>query len=93
MELIQSLQGLSGLIETAELLEQNGLPFSSLSGDLEAIGAVSKTDLNRLAGPSIPLDQALLILVGDKRLVQNQLKSLNLPVPTELTVSGDPKAM
>lgn len=91
MNTIQSFQGLGGVIQTAETRELNGLAFSSLGDDLAAMQAVSLSELNGLAKEAIPLDQALLVLVGDKATILKQLEGLDLPTPTELNVSGEPQ--
>ena len=72
---IQSFQGLSGILNTAAVLEQNGLLFSQLGDDLNAIGATAEAELNKLAGPAVPLEQAVLVLVGDKPSILEQLKN------------------
>ncbi len=90
MQLIQSFQGLGGLIAIAQTLESNGLPFRSLGEDLGTIAAATAADLNGLAPAALPLDQALLVLVGDKATILEQIKDLDLPEPEELTVTGDP---
>ncbi len=90
MSTIQSFQGLDGIIETAEERELNALPFSSLGDDLMAMNAVSRNGLNALAKEALPLDAALLVLVGDKAIIMKQLEGLGLPSPTELTVRGEP---
>jgi predicted Zn-dependent peptidase len=92
MDMIQSFQGLGGLIDIAQTLEMNGLPFTSLGVDLGAIAAATEADLNGLAPAALPLDQALLVLVGDKATILEQIKDLDLPEPQELTVTGDPLA-
>jgi predicted Zn-dependent peptidase len=91
VEMIQSFQGLAGILNAAAELEEAGLPFSTLGDDLAAIGGASEAELNKLAGPAISLEQAVLVLVGDKKLITEQIKSLELPTPIELTVQGEPK--
>jgi predicted Zn-dependent peptidase len=90
-ERVESFEGLGGLLKTAVDLEECGLPFSTVADDLKSMAAASETDLNHLANSAIPLDQAVLVLVGDKKLITQQLKGLNLPAPVELTVRGDAK--
>ena len=90
MSTIQSFQGLGGVIGTAEDRELNGLSFASLGDDLAAMTAVSQGDLNALAKTAVPLEEALLVLVGDKKVIMKQLEGLGLPTPTELTVRGEP---
>ncbi|MCZ6699302.1 MAG: hypothetical protein O7D94_10265, partial [Planctomycetota bacterium] len=88
--MIQSFQGLRGILAMAATLELNELPFSSIGDELNAIGDVTEDALNKLAGPSIPLDQAVIVLVGDKKTILAQIADLGLPTPTELTVTGEP---
>ena len=88
---MQSFEGLGGMLIAAAELEKNGLPFSALGEELKSIGATTATDLNELAAKAIRLDESLLVLVGDKRLIEAQLKGLDLPAPVELTVEGDVK--
>ncbi len=92
MDMIQSFQGLGGLIAIAQTLESNGLPFNSLGKDLDTIAVATEADLNGLAPAALPLDKALLVLVGDKATILEQIKDLDLPEPEELTVTGDPVA-
>ena len=89
MSAIQSFQGLRGIVATAEQRELNGLPFGSLGKDLSAMTKVNEKDLNALATKAIPLQEALLVLVGDKTVIFKQLEGLGLPTPTELNVRGE----
>lgn len=89
MELVQSFEGLDGLIASARLLDVNGLPFTSIGDDLTAITRITETDLNKLAAPALQMDQALIVLVGNRKLIEEQLKGLDLPPPEVLTVQGD----
>lgn len=65
------------------------MPFSSLGDDLTLLGSISESDLNPLARPAIALENAVLVLVGDKKLISEQLKNLPLPAAVEMTVTGD----
>lgn len=89
MEVVQSFQGLSGLVATAELLDQNGLPFSTLGDDLAKMSQIKADDLNSIASSAIPLDQALLVLVGNRKLIESQIGDLDLPTPEQLTARGE----
>lgn len=89
MDLVQSFQGLSGLVATAELLEQNGLPFDTIGDDLGQMTKINSDDLNSIASSAIPLDQALLVLVGKKELIESQIKDMGLPAPEQLTTRGE----
>lgn len=89
MEIVQGFQGLSGVINTAESLEVAGRPFDSLAADLSAMSSISESDLNALANKAIPLENALLVLVGDRKLIESQLSGLDLPKPELRTVRGE----
>ena len=89
MDMIQSFAGLRGILGAATTLVRNNRPFSDLGEELKAIAAVRKSDLNRLTYGAVPLEKGLLVLVGDKKLVLEQLKGLELPTPVELTVNAD----
>ncbi len=90
MELVQGFEGLEGLVGTARLLEQNGLPFSTISEDLSAIPKITEVELNALTSKAIQFERALIVLVGNRKLIEEQLKGIELPAPEELTVGGDP---
>ena len=83
--------GLGGLLATAAHLDFNGLPLASLSEDLSAMALIGEDALNRRAGPAVPLDEALLVLVGDRATILEQLEGKGLPAPEEWTVKGEPK--
>ena len=89
-ETIQAFQGLRGILGVAALLDRNGLPFSTVGEDLGMIGKVDAGKLSTLAKGAAPIESGVLILVGDKKLILEQIKDLGLPQPRELTVTGDP---
>jgi zinc protease len=86
---VESFQGLRGILSTAETLEEVGLPFTTIGEDMGKLKNVSDADLNSRIKDALPLDNALLVLVGDKKLILEQLKGLQLPTPTEYTVNGE----
>ena len=77
-------------LSTAATLVRNNRPFSAIGDELNAITRVTDKDLNALAHNAVPLEKALLLLVGDKDEITRQLEGLDLPAPIELTVTGDP---
>lgn len=92
-DLVQSFAGLSGVLGVAAEFVSNGREFAELGKDLAALRAATDADLNKLAGPAIPLEQGALILVGDGAEIRAQLRQLtDLPEPVELDVRGRPKA-
>ncbi len=90
-ELMESFQGVRGTLAAATTLIRNGRPFSDLAEELASLDNVSEGVLNGLAKAAVPLEQGLLLLVGDKRLILEQIKGLDLPEPIELTAAGDLK--
>ena len=90
MRLVQSFAGLGGILNTAATLVRNGRPFSDIGEEIKQVARIGETELNRLAYNGVPLEHALLVLVGDKGEIEKQLEGLDLPAPTEFTVNGDP---
>lgn len=88
-DVIQSFEGLGGVLNTAAGPVAAGLPFEALVKDFQALPTVSPDELNTLAPAAIPLPQAVLVLVGDKTSIESQLKTLNLPPAVEATVRGE----
>jgi predicted Zn-dependent peptidase len=78
-ETIQSLAGLQGVISKAMSLHTLGLPFSAITSELGQLEVLKANDLNSLVNSSIPLEMALLVLVGDKAQILKQLEGLGLP--------------
>ena len=83
-ETIQSLTGLDGIIGKAVSLANLGRPYSSIGTDLNEFVTLKASDLNFLSKESIPLEKALLVLVGDKAQILKQLEGLGLPTPIEV---------
>ena len=90
MDMIQSFSGLNGILATASVLVRNGRPFSDLGTELAQVAKISQEDLNTLARKALPMDGALLVLVGDKKAILPQLEGLSLPAPVEYDASGRP---
>ena len=88
MSMVNAFAGLDGILGTSATLIRNGRPFSDLGEELRTVARITETDLNRLAYEAVPLQQALLVLVGDKERILVQLGNLGLPAPIELTTSG-----
>jgi predicted Zn-dependent peptidase len=83
-DLVQSMGSLQSILATAAGLHLNGRPFTSLREDLREIKGLTAEELNRLAKASIPLEQGVLVLVGDKATILKQLEGLGLPAPVEV---------
>jgi zinc protease len=85
---VRSFQGLAGMLGAVSAPLTSGLPLSTLSSDLEAINGVGASELNALAKTAIPVESGVLVLVGDKQVILDQLKGLELPAPTFYDAQG-----
>lgn len=90
MSMVEEFQGLGGIVSMGVTLVRNGMPFSSIADELAAIDRTTEAELNRLAYEAVPLQKALLVLVGDGRLIREQLAGLELPEPIEMDSLGRP---
>jgi predicted Zn-dependent peptidase len=90
-ETIRAFEGLPGVAGAAATFTLNGLPLSTTASDLEAMSRVTAGDLNALAKKALPLDAGVLVLVGDKKLILEQIKDLGLEAPVEYTAMGERK--
>lgn len=83
-EKIQGLTGIEGIVGQAMALNLLGMPFSTITNDLSEIATIRAADINALANKSIPLEKALVVLVGDKGQILKQLDGVGLPKPIEV---------
>jgi hypothetical protein len=90
-ETISAFEGLTGVAGAAATFTLNGLPLTTTASDLEAMSRVTAGDLNALAKKALPLDAGVLVLVGDKKLILEQIKDLGLEAPVEYTAMGERK--
>jgi predicted Zn-dependent peptidase len=90
-DLVQAFQGLGGLLGAAGETVLNGVPFDTLGKDAAAMGNVKGADLNAAAKAGVRVDEGVLVLVGDKKLILDQIKDLGLPTPVEVGPDGAPK--
>ncbi len=89
MSMINSFAGLGGILGAATTLVRHDRPFTDMGEELQAVSRVTEADLNRLAYGAVPLEQGLLVLVGDNASILKQLSGLDLPDAVELTPMGD----
>ncbi len=85
---IQSFQSLSGMIGEGVERVMNGVPIETLAADIEEMPGVGAPQLNALASWAFPLEKGVLVLVGDKKLILEQIKELDLPKPIEVDAHG-----
>ena len=79
-DLIQNYADLGSVLDSAITLIRNNRPFDAAGEDLKASQQVGQADLNSLAKSAIPYENALLILVGDRKLILEQTKGLGLKI-------------
>jgi predicted Zn-dependent peptidase len=89
-ETVQSFATLSGMIGLAADLAAAGLPLRTVSEDLEAMERATAAELNALAPRALDLKSGVLVLVGDRGQILEQIRGLDLPAPVEVDVYGDP---
>ncbi len=88
-DVIQSFAGLNGVLQEAIERTAAEMPFDSLARDMATMQSANTAELNKLAGPALPLDNGVVVLVGDKKTILEQIKDLGLATPIEVTVRGD----
>ncbi len=92
-DLIQDFEGLGGTLTQAAALLAAGLPLESIPADLAAAAKLTAADLNALVKPArdaMPLGRGVLVLVGDKKTILEQIGQAGLSEPVELDADGKP---
>ncbi len=89
---MQSFEGLRQILGVAGELSRCDLPFDTIAKDLAAGAAINASQLNALSPKALDLDRGVLVLVGDKGLILEQIKDLGLPAPVEVDTQGEPIA-
>ena len=89
-ETAASFQTLGGASGSAVELVLNGLPWEQLSRDLAAITATTADLVNASSRADLDLDAGVLVLVGDKKTILEQIQGLGLPTPEERDARGRP---
>lgn len=89
-DVIQAFQGLSGIIREGVERTLNGMAFESLAADVERMQTMDAAMLNRQAPSAIPVERGVLVLVGDKKTILEQIKDLNLQTPVEMDINCSP---
>ncbi|HWQ27611.1 MAG TPA: pitrilysin family protein, partial [Dehalococcoidia bacterium] len=87
-DVIQDFEQNAGLISAAARLLEARLPWDTVAGDLAALNALTPESLNARAKETFPIEQGVLVLVGDRDAILPQLKDLDLPAPVEYTIDG-----
>ena len=80
-EIVQSFEGLPGLLGQGTQAVVNGVPFKTIADDLAAARACNAPALNTLAKDSVPLQRRRARAGRGSPKVLPQLKGLGLPPP------------
>jgi len=86
---VGSFSGLSGIVGTATSYVELGVPFETLGEDLAVMQRTTAAAVNAEAKVALPLDRAVLVLVGDKATILPQLKEAGVPAPVEVDSWGE----
>ncbi|HEX2839343.1 MAG TPA: pitrilysin family protein [Phycisphaerales bacterium] len=88
---VSSFGTLSGFVAQAGTLAEIGMPWSTVADDFAAMGQVDASALNALAKSAVDMDRAVMVLVGDRALITEQLKNpdLKLDLPEPIFVNAD----
>lgn len=82
--LVETLDSLNSITANLASLVQLGLSINQLGMDYTALSKVTLSDLNNEAKTMFPMNKAIIVLVGDKAKILEQIKGLPLPEPTFL---------
>ncbi|MCC7230476.1 MAG: insulinase family protein [Fimbriimonadaceae bacterium] len=77
-----------GLLDTVITYAANGIGFGQIGAELERFANQDMESLNRVAKSGLPLDRALIVLVGDKGEILKQIAGLGLAQPEVMTAGG-----
>ncbi len=80
-ERVQSASTVAGLVGTAASLYEDGRSYTDLGKDFAEISGLTPASLNAIVKGALPLENGVLILVGDKGAILAQLQGLGLPAP------------
>jgi predicted Zn-dependent peptidase len=89
-ETIQSFEGHAGPLQAASECLASGLTYDTVAADLASLSSINAAELNLASRDATPLERGLLLLIGDKAQILEQIKDLGLPTPIELTPEGEP---
>jgi predicted Zn-dependent peptidase len=71
----------SGIINVLELVDLHGLPADYLKTFLKRVYAVTPKDVQRLAQKYIRDDKATIVVVGDRKVIEEQIKPYGTIAP------------
>src|SRR5205807_595772 len=87
-QLTERFGSLDAMLGTVHGLLLLGAPLDSTTQDLAKAAKADANALNSAMKQTIDLKRSVLILVGDKKLILEQIKDLQLAKPVELDADG-----
>jgi predicted Zn-dependent peptidase len=87
---VRDFSSLSGMLDAIGERLDAGLDFELFSRDLGMIGRIDEKELNETANTAIQMNHAVLVLVGDKATILEQIKGQRLPDPEFYSLDGEP---
>ena len=81
------LEGVStpeSIVGSANILSTEGRSFTDLITESNALAKISTANVNTIAKNAVQLNNAIWVLVGDKKTVLPQLEGLGLPSPEDI---------
>jgi zinc protease len=78
---VDSASTVAGLVGTAASMYEDGRSYGDLGKDFSEISGLTPASLNAIVKGALPLEDGVLVLVGDKGQILSQLKGLGLPAP------------
>lgn len=88
-ELVQNFETQSGIVSLFSALQVNQQSGNLINEFSARIQNLSLEEFNAWARQSAKLSQASITIVGDKKMILEQCKDLNLPEPVFRTVEGE----
>lgn len=85
---VQSFSTLRGILGAADDLVVSGLELSTLASDVLALDKVTAAEINKLAKEAVAMEKGVLVLVGDRATILEQIKDLGLPEPVTVDARG-----
>jgi zinc protease len=85
---LETFGTLDGMLGEARGLMLLNAPMDTSSTDLAKSRDIQAPALTAALKQAVDLDKSVLILVGDKKLILDQIKDLGIPAPIEITADG-----
>lgn len=89
-ELVQSFETQSGVLGTIAGLYANNKPVNAINDFAKKIQTFTLDDFNAIAREFPTIDQATIVLVGDKNTILKQIVGMELPDPIFCNAEGYP---